>query len=302
MTGPSEGADDGGTEAGGSQRDATTATTTTIAGLYDLMDRYIDGDPRAFAKLHAMLGPRLRGFLMRLVRDEAAVDDLVQLTLLKAHLARERFALQGGDPDGAVQGWYFAICRNVAMDHLRNRYRGKNRIASQSSEGADPMVDLVDAGPNVEELGQAIEREDAIIDRVRAAIAKLPAGQREVVELHKLRGMTMAEISERLAVREGAVRVRAHRAYKALARMLSRTPMDVIALFWLFGATAEASPRVARPDAWPARACAPPRHTAAAPRPDASRTEHDSCRRASAARTPRGSALVAPRRRSSQRR
>jgi RNA polymerase sigma-70 factor (ECF subfamily) len=60
---------------------------------------------------------------------------------------------------------------------------------------------------------------------VRDAIARLPAGQREVVELHKLRGMSMAEVAERLRLREGAVRVRAHRAYKALARLLA--PRDL---------------------------------------------------------------------------
>lgn len=38
--------------------------------------------------------------------------------------------------------------------------------------------------------------------------------------MHKLDGMTMAEISEQLGVREGTLRVRAHRGYKALAGML----------------------------------------------------------------------------------
>lgn len=183
------------------------------------MERYIDGDPQAFSRLHGRLQPRLRAFLIKLVRDEAAVDDLVQLTLLKAHLARERFELQGGDPDGAVQGWYFAICRNVAMDYLRGKYRGDQRRAGTDAEG-DPLDGLADAGPDPEQVGVAVEREAEIVQRVRDAIARLPAGQREVVELHKLRGMSMAEVAERLQVREGAVRVRAHRAYKALARLL----------------------------------------------------------------------------------
>jgi DNA-directed RNA polymerase specialized sigma24 family protein len=38
--------------------------------------------------------------------------------------------------------------------------------------------------------------------------------------------MSMAQVAERLQLREGAVRVRAHRAYKALARLMSRTPID----------------------------------------------------------------------------
>lgn len=270
----------------------TTADNASITGLYALMDRYIDGDPRAFDKIHRILGPRLRGFLMRLVHDETAVDDLIQLTLLKAHLARARFSLQGGDPDGAVQGWYFAICRNVAMDYLRARYRGQRHMAS-TGDASESMVELADQGPNVEELGEAAEREAAIIDRVREAIARLPPGQREVVELHKLRGMTMAQIAKRLAVREGAVRVRAHRAYKALAQMLAGGRLDVIAWVWLASIPAQHSPSDAPagpPDVDAAQAAAPPRRTVLAPPADAWRTTGDAPRCASPRRTPRGPA------------
>lgn len=199
-------------------------------GLYALMERYIDGDKRAFAELHRRLEPRLRGFLIKMVRDEGACDDLVQLTLLKAHLARERFRLPSGDPDGAVQGWYFAIARNVAMDDLRERYRAGRRRAPTDAQ--DPLFELADDSLTVEELGTEVEREQQIVEDVRAAIAQLPASQREVVELHKLRGMSMAEIAARLEVREGAVRVRAHRAYKALARLLE--PRTLAALWVLF--------------------------------------------------------------------
>jgi RNA polymerase sigma-70 factor (ECF subfamily) len=158
---------------------------------------------------------------MKLVRDGATVDDLVQLTMLKAHLARDRFRLQGGDPDGAVQGWYFAIARNVAMDHLRDRQRQRRRQpAPRGEERAGALHEVASADPSVEELRVATEEEREVVDRVREAIGRLPPGQRDVVEMHKLKGMTMAQVASRLRVREGAVRVRAHRAYRALARIL----------------------------------------------------------------------------------
>jgi RNA polymerase sigma-70 factor (ECF subfamily) len=201
-------------------------------GLYELMERYIDGDKRAFAQLHGRLEPRLRGFLSKLCRDDPGADDLLQLTLLKAHLGRERFRLPGGDPDGAVQGWYFAIARNVAMDHLRERYRAARHETTQGAEGGDPLSDLPDSAPSIEEQGAAVEAETEIIEQVREAIAALPPGQREVVELHKLRGMSMAEVARRLQVREGAVRVRAHRAYRALARLLEPKALAAFVSLW----------------------------------------------------------------------
>jgi RNA polymerase sigma-70 factor (ECF subfamily) len=184
------------------------------------MDRYVDGDRWAFSQLHAQLGPRLRGFLMKLVRDEATVDDLLQLTFLKAHLARERFHVQGNDPDAAVQGWYFAIARNVALDHLRSRSRLDRRRVELEREDEGPDLELADALGTIEQFITDREQADEVVEQVREAIAQLPASQREVVELHKLRGLTMAEVAARLEIREGAARVRAHRGYKALARLL----------------------------------------------------------------------------------
>lgn len=183
------------------------------------MEGYVDGDQRAFDRLFAMLTPKLRGFLLRLVRDEAVAEDLVQLTMLKAHLARDRFQLQGGDPDGAVQGWYFAIARNVALDHLRKRSRRDKRHA-RGREGEDVFDSVADATPTIEQATAQEEQEREIVERVRDAIGQLPESQRDVVELHKLRGLSMAEVADRLQIREGAVRVRAHRGYKALARLL----------------------------------------------------------------------------------
>lgn len=209
------------------------ATKPKLEGLYDSMERYIDGDARAYPEIYSALSGRLRGFLHRLVSDRDAVEDILQVTFLKAHLARHRFTLRNNDPNSAVQAWYFAIARNAAMDHLRKHYRKQRREVKRfAAEGddLDPMARLADERPSIEEIGLDREREKEIIERVQAAIARLPRGQREVVELHKLRGMSMAEIATRLDIREGAVRVRAHRAYKALAKWLA--PSIFLILWW----------------------------------------------------------------------
>jgi RNA polymerase sigma-70 factor (ECF subfamily) len=192
---------------------------TPIRGLATLMDRYVDGDERAFSQLHDALTPRLRGLLLKFVRDAMTAEDLLQATLLKAHLARGGFVLRSVDPDASVQAWYATIARNLALDHLRGQARERRRRDDPGPD-RDPLAELPTDLPSVEEW--QVDRDTAaeIARRVHAALESLPAAQREIVELHKLAGLSMAEIATRLQIREGAVRVRAHRAYKALVRIL----------------------------------------------------------------------------------
>ncbi len=191
-------------------------------GLDELMERYVDGDERAFGELHARLAPRVRAKLSRLVHESALVDDLVQLTFMRAHVARDRFASTSDHADRAVEAWYQAIARNVALDHLRHRYRLERRHATLVSRGEVEGLGAPEPPPDPESLRLERERVGEEIERVRAAIEQLPPTQREVVRLHKLGGLSMAEIAEKLEVRPGALRVRAHRAYKTLANLLLR--------------------------------------------------------------------------------
>jgi RNA polymerase sigma-70 factor (ECF subfamily) len=190
--------------------------------LHGLMEAYVDGDERAFARLHEALAPRVRSRLSRLVRNPATVEDLVQLTFLRAHAARDRFEPMPERVDRAVEAWYLAIARNVALDHMRQTYRRDRRHDTLVARGDVAGLGLPDAPLTAEQVALAAEEQGEIARLGREAIDELPESQREVVALHKLRGMPMADIGERLGVRPGALRVRAHRAYKALAGTLRR--------------------------------------------------------------------------------
>lgn len=202
-------------------RQQAHTTPSDMRGLQALMERYIDGDQQAFVTLHDRLQPRIRARLGRMVRDEALVEDLVQQTFLRAHQARDRYEAGPGAGDRAVEGWFLAIARNAALDSMRHQYRRDRRHATLEARGELEGMGVSAERPNSETLQIEHEREEAQARLVRAAIDRLPPTQREVVKLHKLSGMPMAEISERLGVRPGALRVRAHRAYKALARLLN---------------------------------------------------------------------------------
>lgn len=191
-------------------------------GLSELMESYLDGDERAFARLYERLSPLVRTQIRGKISNPATAEDLVQATFMKAHGARDRFATpEGSSPDRAVAVWYSTIARNATIDHLRRVYRERAvKLDTAGEDTVELLESLRDPLPDSESTAVERERQLGVAARIRQALARLPQSQREVVTMHKLDGMTMAEISEKLGVREGTLRVRAHRGYKALAGML----------------------------------------------------------------------------------
>lgn len=191
-------------------------------GLGALMRRYVDGDEQAFRDLHRRLEPRVRIWVGRKIREPEAARDIVQAVFIKAHLARERFVVaDDADADRAVTVWYSAIARNAAIDAVRKIYRRRAHATQVGHEVTGELFERVASDePDAEARISQAEGRAATRELVRDAVAQLPATQREVLELHKFQGLSMREISTRLSVREGTLRVRAHRAYKALAERL----------------------------------------------------------------------------------
>ena len=90
----------------------------------ELMRRYVGGEAEAFRQLYARLAPRLLGYLLRMVRDRAAAEDLVQVTFLKVHRARAAY-VRGADPGP----WIFAIAHRSFLDDVRGKRRARVGLA-----------------------------------------------------------------------------------------------------------------------------------------------------------------------------
>jgi RNA polymerase sigma-70 factor (ECF subfamily) len=170
------------------------------------MEQYADGDIVAFDELYELLRPVLLASLRRWLVQDHKVSDAFQVTWLKLHVSRARY--QRGAP---VLPWILAIARNVALDHLRSK-AAKERPLDE--EAATALAD------ESAEFAWTRDDEQEVIDAVRQGVTQLPPIARDVIRLHKLEERPMAEVAEILGIREGAARVRAHRGYKALARLL----------------------------------------------------------------------------------
>jgi RNA polymerase sigma-70 factor (ECF subfamily) len=175
-----------------------------------LMAAYVSGDRRAFEQLFARLAPRLHRFFRRSFSAEATADDLLQVTFLKLHKARETYK-----SDMRVAPWAFAIAARVRLDE----YRRRKRLAEDGDEEALARADEAQAQARADERpGGTVDGDTA--DAVRRAVDGLPESQRVVIHLNRFEEMTFAEIAKVLGTTEGAVKLRAFRAYGALRQVL----------------------------------------------------------------------------------
>jgi RNA polymerase sigma-70 factor (ECF subfamily) len=158
---------------------------------------------RSFEDQLASLLPRLRRFAHSLSRDAADADDLTQATIERALKSRDQW-----QPGSRLDSWAYRIMRNLWIDTARSRSR---RTAREVPE---------EEGLNVGEDPRAAMDASLDLQRVMAAMDRLPAEQREVVALILVEGFGYREVSEMLDLPIGTVSSRLVRGRTALLAMV----------------------------------------------------------------------------------
>lgn len=180
---------------------ARSNTTSDLeTALRDAMIGYQAGDPAAFERLHDLLAPLTRRYLLRLAGDAARTDDLVQDTFLQIHRARHTY-----DPAFPFRPWAYSIARHVFLMDARYRRTRADLV--------HPVVGQGPAGPG---------HEEAVVARhsLRRALERLSPGTRQSVLLHHLHGLSFHEIARRLRIADPAARARASRGVAHLRALL----------------------------------------------------------------------------------
>src|SRR5207237_5684964 len=106
-------------------------------GEAGLMARYCDGDAAAFAQLYVKVAPRLLGYLMGLIGERAAAEDLLQHTFMKLHEARSAY-VRGADP----LPWLYTIAHRTFLDELRRRKRSRVKLSVDGDAPLEEQADL----------------------------------------------------------------------------------------------------------------------------------------------------------------
>jgi len=171
----------------------------------ELTERFARGDRQAFEQLVDRYQKRVAGLAARLLGWTDGAEDVTQEVFLAAYKHQHRFR-------GQASLWtYLATitvnrCRTITRRRwLRKRILGQ--LLQPSAAGQDAAGDRIVA--------------DEMAREVRAVVARLPATAREVIVLHYLEELTVAEVADVLQIQRNAVEVRLTRARKLLATSLA---------------------------------------------------------------------------------
>lgn len=168
---------------------------------------------RLLARLQ--LDPRLRGKL--------DASDVVQQTLLQAHEHRDQYR---GKSEAELVGWLRAILANTLAASVRRyaaegrdlkRERSLEASLAESSARLEGWLAAEQSSPS-----ERVMRHEELV-HLAGALARLPEDQRQVIELHHLKGWPVAEVAETLERTKPAVMGLLFRGLKKLRELMQGT-------------------------------------------------------------------------------
>ncbi len=180
-----------------------------------LIDRFLQGDARAFEVLVVKYQRRIAAVIEQLVRNASLTEELTQDTFIKAYRA-----LPGFRGESRFSTWLHSIARNTALSHLGSPQARADRAATADSL-SDP-AERIDAD-SVQGTSPSPEDELAskqLLACIELGMAGLPASQREALLLREIEGLSYAEIAERLKTPLNTVRTWIFRARETIADKL----------------------------------------------------------------------------------
>ena len=157
--------------------------------------------PDALSRIYDLYSNLVYSVAMRVLRDGAAAEDVMQEVFLKVWQQPDSFA----DQRGSLCGWLAVVTRNRAIDRIRSSRQFENVDDLQLSNHVD--------------LGADAERE-LMIEKVRAVLQTMPGEQREAMELAFFEGHTHTEIAERTGQPLGTIKTRIRSALISIRKAL----------------------------------------------------------------------------------
>lgn len=165
-----------------------------------------------FAREVLPLEAALMQFLERNCRDKAELEDICQDAFIKVYEAAQR------ERPKSVKPFVFAVARNIVVDRIRHA-----RIIPIETALDLDTLEIASEEPGPERT--VIARDE--LNRLKAALERLPKRCREAVTLRKIEGLSMREIAARMGISVKTVDAHLVEGAATLANILYAEPVDL---------------------------------------------------------------------------
>lgn len=157
---------------------------------------------------------RLLGFIRRSVADAAEAEDILQETLYELVLAYRLMR-----PVEQAGAWLMRVARNRIIDRFRRKALRQvaDSVAGEAEAGGSALADLLPAGGADP---QTAAMRAVLLAEIEAALAELPAEQREAFVAHELEGVSFRELAARSGLSINTLLARKHYATRFLRERL----------------------------------------------------------------------------------
>ena len=180
-----------------------------------------DRDKQRFSEEVMPLLDSLYAGALRMTRNPADAEDLVQETMLRAYRAFDRF-----EEGTNLKAWLFRIMTNAYINTYRKRQREPQKVSSDEIEDFDIYRELSHHDSQFEDTPENIVLDNLVDSDIIEAIDQLPEQFRLAVILSDVQGFSYAEMADIMDVPMGTVMSRLHRGRKQLQKRLWEIARD----------------------------------------------------------------------------
>ncbi|TAJ47564.1 MAG: sigma-70 family RNA polymerase sigma factor [Herbiconiux sp.] len=178
----------------------TDRGTTDIEGaeavqsFESLLELVAGGDQQAFSELYDRTAPRVLGLVKRVLIDHAQSEEVAQEVFLEIWRTATKFEATRGN----AMSWMLTMAHRRAIDRVRSSQAGHDR---------DERIGLRDIEPDYDQVSETVEIRIEH-ERVKRAMDKLTALQREAISLAYYGGYSHTEVAGLLSIPVGTVKTR----------------------------------------------------------------------------------------------
>lgn len=184
----------------------------------DIIKSILEGNKEDFGLLQKRYKRIIGNLIKKMIRDEDDIDDLIQETFIKAYNALPTFQFSY-----SFSSWIYRIASNTCIDFIRKRKFNFVYIDEHTGDDDDPVYEIKDTSYQPDLEYHSKEKREIL----KKAIDELPDNYKTIIKLRHEEELEYQEISEKLNLPLGTVKVHLFRARKQLYDALKNQQINL---------------------------------------------------------------------------